>query len=109
MSVDDTGWTVGADRIAPRDWSGEVVQMPSGRLHAVSDPGLLQGQALCLAPVILLDPRDWRWPDDGDEEWPLCGICLTLTHVGSDRGRTDHQERRWDEWRSHVWAPEPDL
>jgi hypothetical protein len=32
--------------------------------------------------VTLLDPRDWRWPDDGDEEWPLCGICLTLTHVG---------------------------
>ena len=83
MSRNRSGWTVGADRIAARNWSGEVVQMPSGRLHAVSDPGLLQGQALCLAPVILLDPRDWRWPDDGDEEWPLCWDCLALTHVGS--------------------------
>jgi hypothetical protein len=31
--------------------------------------------------VTLLDPRDWRWPDDGDEEWPLCRTCLALTHV----------------------------
>jgi hypothetical protein len=81
MSGNRSGWTVGADRIAPRDWSGEVVQMPSGRLHAVSDPGLIQGRALCLAPVTLLDPRDWRWPDDGDEDWPLCRTCLALTHV----------------------------
>ncbi len=82
MRVNRSGWTVGTDRMTLRDWSGEVVEMPSGRLHAVSDPGLIVGRALCLAPVILLDPRDWRWPDDGDEEWPLCGICLTLTHVG---------------------------
>jgi hypothetical protein len=82
MSRNRSGWTVGTDRMAPRDWSGEVVEMPSGRLHAVSDPGLIVGRALCLAPVILLDPRDWRWPDDGDEEWPLCRICLALTHVG---------------------------
>jgi hypothetical protein len=55
MSRNRSGWTAGADRIAARDWSGEVVQMPSGRLHAVSDPGLVQGRALCLAPVTLLD------------------------------------------------------
>ena len=82
MRVNRSGWTVGADRMAPRDWSGEVVEMPSGRLLAVSDPGVIAGRALYLAPVTLLDPRDWRWPDDGDEEWPLCWICLTLTHVG---------------------------
>ena len=49
MSRHRSGWTVGADRIAPRDWSGEVVQMPSDRLHAVSAPGLIVGRALCLA------------------------------------------------------------
>jgi hypothetical protein len=39
---------------------GEVVELPSGRLHAVSGAGLILGRAVCLAPVILLDPRDWR-------------------------------------------------
>lgn len=71
---------VGADGIAPRPWSGEWVQMPTGRLHAVSGEGLVLGRALCLAPVVLLDPVDWRWPDDGAEEWPLCWVCLALTH-----------------------------
>ena len=33
--------------------------------------------------MTLLDPRDWRWPDDGNEEWPLCWICLALTHIYS--------------------------
>ena len=68
---------------APRNWSGEVVPMPSGRLHAVSAAGLVVGRALCLAPVTLLDPRDWRWPDDGEEEGSLCWICLALTRVQS--------------------------
>ena len=83
MRANRTRWTVGADRTAPRDWSGEVVEMPSGRLHAVSDPGLIVGRALTPIPVTLLDPRDWRWPDDGEEEWSLCWICLALTHVPS--------------------------
>lgn len=72
-------WTVGADGLGPRTWSGESVMMPIGRLHAVSDEGLVLGQALCQARVLLLDPRDWRWPDDGAEEWPLCWLCLALT------------------------------
>jgi hypothetical protein len=72
-------WTLGADGVAPRRWFGEVVEMPSGRLHAVSGFGLILGRSVCLAPVTLLDPRDWRWPEE-DKEWPLCWICLALTH-----------------------------
>jgi hypothetical protein len=83
VSIHGNPFTVGADHIAPRRRSGEVVAMPSGRLHAVSDVGLIAGRALCLAPVTLLDPRDWRWPDDGTEEWQLCWICLALTHLRS--------------------------
>ena len=83
MSCHGDHWTVGADHMAPRRWSGEVVEMPSGRLHAVSDSGLILGWALCLAPVTLLDPRYWRWPENGDEDWLLCWICLTLTHSPS--------------------------
>ena len=83
MSVNGNRWTVGADGVAPRRWFDEVIEMPSGRLHAVSGAGLISGRAVCLAPVILLDPLDWRWPDDGDEEWPLCWICHALTHVQS--------------------------
>jgi hypothetical protein len=67
MSCHGNPWTVGADHMAPRRWSGEVVEMPAGRLHAVSVAGLILGRALCLVPVTLLHPRDWRWPDDGDE------------------------------------------
>lgn len=72
-------WTVGADGIGTRLWSGEPVQMPTGRLHAVSSDGLVAGRAVCLTPVVLLDPADWRWPDDGSDEWPLCWICHALT------------------------------
>ncbi len=68
--------TVGVDAEAPRSpWGGPA---PS-RLHAVGDAGLVAGRALCLAPVTLLDPALWVWPDDGDEEWPLCWVCLALT------------------------------
>jgi hypothetical protein len=83
MSVNRRGWTVGADRLAPRRWSGEAVEVPSGRLHAVSAAGSIVGRGLCLAPVTLLDPLDWRWPDDGAEKCPLCWICLALTDVQS--------------------------
>ena len=72
-------WTVGADGIGTRLWSGEPVQMPTGRLHAVDGVGLLQGRAVCRAPVVLLDPADWRWPGDGSDEWPLCPDCTALT------------------------------
>ena len=72
-------WTVGADAVWPRPWAEEWVEMPAGRLHAVSGAGLISGLALCRAPVVLLDPADWRWPDDGDEEWPLCWLCLAMT------------------------------
>jgi len=84
MSVNGNRWTVGADGVAPRRWFDEVIEMPSGRLHAVSGAGLISGRAVCLAPVILLDPLDWHWPDDGDEEWPLCWVYLTLTHPRPD-------------------------
>jgi hypothetical protein len=77
--ADERHWTVGADAVERRRRSGDWVRMPTGRLHAVSGDGLVFGTALCLAQVTLLDPRDWRWPDDGAEEWPLCWVCLALT------------------------------
>jgi hypothetical protein len=80
-------WTVGADGIRAVPWSDELIDMPAGRLHAVSGTGLLTGRAVCLTPVTLLDPRDWRWPDDGDAEWPLCWICLALTAEHAVRER----------------------
>ena len=69
-------WTVGVDVAAPRSpWGGTA---PS-RLHAVGGAGLIAGRAVCLAPVTLLDPALWMWPDDGDEESPVCWVCLALT------------------------------
>jgi hypothetical protein len=72
-------WNVGAYGLRTHLWSGEPVQMPTGRLHAVDPEGLLVGRAVCRAPVVLLDPVDWRWPDDGSDEWPLCRICQAMT------------------------------
>jgi hypothetical protein len=73
---DDARWTAGLDPAARVPGPGGGVR----RLHAVGGSGLLEGRALCLAPVSLLDPAHWRWPDDGDEQWPLCWICLAMTH-----------------------------
>lgn len=53
--------------------------MPVGRLHAVSARDLIAGRAVCRAPVLLLDPAIWHWPDDGDPDRPLCWTCLRLT------------------------------
>ena len=72
-------WTAGADTVERRLRSGRWVAVPSGRLHAVSGRGLIDGRALCQAPVTLLDPAEWTWPDDGDAERPLCWTCLALT------------------------------
>ena len=72
-------WTAGADAVDRRLRSGRWVAVPAGRLHAVSDRGLVDGRALCQAPVTLLDPAEWTWHDDGDAERPLCWTCLALT------------------------------
>ncbi|SOC47258.1 hypothetical protein SAMN05660748_0717 [Blastococcus aggregatus] len=74
-----SAWIVGADGFGTQMWSGEPVEMPTGRLHAVDGAGFLLGRAVCLVPVVLLDPADWRWPDDAGDEWPLCWICCALT------------------------------
>ena len=69
-------WTVGADAVR----SETSRQVPVGRLHAVGGAGLLAGRSVCLAPVALLDPVEWSWPDDPDDaDGPLCWICLALT------------------------------
>jgi hypothetical protein len=84
-------WIVGADSVIRRPRPAHTrpvgagrrspTSVPVGRLHAVGDAGLLAGRALCLAPVTLLDPAQWRWPDDADELRPLCWTCLALTHA----------------------------
>jgi hypothetical protein len=73
MSVNGNRWTAGADGVAPRRWSDEVIEMPSGRLHAVRGAGLFSGRAVCLAPVILLDPLDWHWPTTATRSGPCAG------------------------------------
>ena len=49
-------------------------------LRTRDNPALLEacadGEVL---PFFVLDPALWVWPDDGDEEWPLCWVCLALT------------------------------
>ncbi|SNS33834.1 hypothetical protein SAMN04488107_2272 [Geodermatophilus saharensis] len=73
-------WTVGADAVVSLAWDGEPLSVPQGRLHAVGGEGLVAGRSVCLAPVALLDPAEWSWPDDGAEaDDPLCWICLALT------------------------------
>jgi hypothetical protein len=84
-------WIAGADSVIPRPRPAHAATgaaggrpptaVPIGRLHAVSDAGLLTGRALCQAPAALLDPVRWRWPDDADELRPLCWTCLALTHA----------------------------
>jgi hypothetical protein len=75
-SLERGRWTVGADAVVRRS---AVDEAPTTRLHAVGADGLIAGRALCMAPVTLLDPALWTWPDDGDEDWPLCWVCLALT------------------------------
>jgi hypothetical protein len=64
-------WTAGADGIR--------AAVPVGRLHAVAARDLIAGRAVCRAPVLLLDPAGWHWPDDGGPDRPLCWTCLRLT------------------------------
>jgi hypothetical protein len=77
--VESEPWTAGADAVERRFRAGRWIAVPSGRLHAVGGEGLVDGHAVCRAPVTLLDPADWTWPDDGDAERPLCWTCLALT------------------------------
>lgn len=72
-------WTVGADGVVPAPRRSGQRLLPVGLLHAVDGSGLLHGRALCLAPVVPLDPAQWRWTgDDGPGE--VCWICIALTH-----------------------------
>lgn len=75
-------WTVGADALRSLDGAGGPPHLPDGRLHAVSGDGLIIGRSVCLAPVTLLDPAKWFWPDHRDDDpaaRSLCWICLALT------------------------------
>lgn len=81
-------WLTGADAVQtyprPVDDHRWAAAAPIGRLHAIGDAGLIYGRALCLAPVVPLDPVAWSWPDSADCTRPLCWICLALTHTADD-------------------------
>ncbi|MGY1742957.1 MULTISPECIES: hypothetical protein [unclassified Blastococcus] len=72
-------WTPGIEPATPRPGQPGAADAPQGRLHAVAADGLVTGMALCMTPVLLLDPAYWAWPDDGSSAWPLCWTCLALT------------------------------
>ena len=88
-------WLAGADEVIPGARWAQILPraggaspptaVPIGRLHAVGEAGRLVGRGLCQAPVTLLDPARWRWPDDADQLRPLCWTCLALTHRAEDR------------------------
>jgi hypothetical protein len=70
---------VGADAVRPALRGRGPVAAPVGRLHAIAAADVLTGRARCGAPVALLDPAVFGWPDDGTSERPLCWSCLALT------------------------------
>jgi hypothetical protein len=75
-------WTVGADALLSLEGDGGRLHVPMGQLHAVNDDGLIDGRSICQAPVILLDPAAWSWPDYADDNSAtsqLCWDCLALT------------------------------
>ncbi len=81
-------WLVGADAVMPRPRPANghptAGAAPVGRLHAIDETGLTSGRAVCLAPVVSLDPAVWFWPGSADRVWPLCWACLTVTHDAGD-------------------------
>ena len=93
--VEPQQWLVGAEQVIPGDrWaqilpgagrSSPPTAVPIGRLHAVGDAGRMVGRGLCQAPVTLLDPARWSWPDAADQLRPLCWKCRALTRRAENR------------------------